>query len=165
MGFSIGGGEEVPTWIRSCRLRAATAMRAGPGGKIGSRNVNDGGARAGAVFRADEDREYFFSEGCHILEVLNTPDDPGCSIVRARVAPGVTTAWHRLRDTWERYVILDGQGAVFVGGNPAQAVGAGDVVLIPPMARQRICNTGSGDLVFLAVCTPRFTAGNYLAGD
>jgi oxalate decarboxylase/phosphoglucose isomerase-like protein (cupin superfamily) len=35
------------------------------------------------------------------------------------------------------------------------------VVLIPPSTRQRIANTGPGDLVFLAICTPRFTQGAY----
>jgi hypothetical protein len=35
--------------------------------------------------------EYFFAEGCHILELSNTPEDPDVSIARARVAPGVIT--------------------------------------------------------------------------
>jgi oxalate decarboxylase/phosphoglucose isomerase-like protein (cupin superfamily) len=37
----------------------------------------------------------------------------------------------------------------------------GDVVLIPPMCRQRITNTGSEDLIFLAICTPRFSNDVY----
>ena len=44
---------------------------------------------------------------------------------------------------------------------PPQEVQAGDVVLIPPSVRQRIANTGAGDLVFLAICTPRFRPENY----
>ena len=39
--------------------------------------------------------------------------------------------------------------------------GAGDVVLIPPACRQRIANLGAGELVFLAICTPRFEQQNY----
>jgi oxalate decarboxylase/phosphoglucose isomerase-like protein (cupin superfamily) len=35
------------------------------------------------------------------------------------------------------------------------------VVLIPPACRQRIANTGAGDLVFLAICTPRFSYDAY----
>ncbi len=96
--------------------------------------------------------------------MLNGDADPECSIVRARVAPGVTTDWHRLRGTTERYVILEGAGEVSVGDHAPQAVGPGDVVLIPAMARQRIRNAGAEELVFLAVCTPRFEAGNYVPG-
>jgi oxalate decarboxylase/phosphoglucose isomerase-like protein (cupin superfamily) len=35
------------------------------------------------------------------------------------------------------------------------------VVLIPPGAAQRISNTGDDDLVFLAICTPRFVREAY----
>ena len=101
-------------------------------------------------------KEFFIPEGCYITELSNTVDDPEVSIARARVEPGVTTRWHRLRETMERYVILEGKGLVEVGSNPAREVAAGDVVLIPPLCRQRIANTGQGDLIFLAICTPRF---------
>ncbi len=48
---------------------------------------------------------------------------------------------------------------------PAYAVAAGDVVVIPPEARQRIRNTGSIDLVFLAICSPPFSAEDYVDAD
>ena len=80
---------------------------------------------------------------------------------RARVEPGVTTRWHRLRGVTERYLILEGQGRVEVGEGPAEDVGPGAVVLIPPGVRQRIANTGDTDLLFLAVRTPRFTLAGY----
>ncbi len=48
-----------------------------------------------------------------------------------------------------------------VGMLPPQDVSAGDVVLIPPMCRQRITNIGSEDLIFLAICTPRFSNDVY----
>ena len=118
---------------------------------------------ANSVFRHDPSREYFFQEGCHILEMLNDPADPDAPVVRARVSPGVTTAWHRLRGTSERYVILEGIGEVFVGDEAPQTVEPGDVVLIPPMVRQRIRNTGENDLIFLAICTPRFDRDCYIA--
>lgn len=107
-------------------------------------------------------REYFFREGCFITELSNGPDDPAVSLARARVEPGRTTAWHALRDTVERYLILEGRGLVEVGDQPACPVGPGDVVLIPSGCRQRIANAGSADLVFLAVCSPRFSPENYL---
>ncbi len=105
--------------------------------------------------------EYFFEEGCHILELSNSPDDPQASIARARVKPGVTTRFHRLHEIVERYVILEGLGSVEVGQLAAQQVRPGDVVFIPSCCPQRITNTGTVDLVFLAVCTPRFTRDAY----
>jgi mannose-6-phosphate isomerase-like protein (cupin superfamily) len=105
--------------------------------------------------------EFYTPEKCYITELSNTPDDPELSIARARVEPGVTTRWHQLKRTFERYCIINGRGRVEVGKLPPQEVNAGDIVLIPPMCRQRITNVGSEDLVFLAICTPRFSKGSY----
>jgi mannose-6-phosphate isomerase-like protein (cupin superfamily) len=105
--------------------------------------------------------EYYFVEGCYINELLNAPDDTAVSIARARVAPGVATRWHRLRDIVERYVIVAGRGRVEIGDLPGEEVRAGAVVLIPPLCRQRIINTGDEDLVFLAICSPRFRPEAY----
>jgi mannose-6-phosphate isomerase-like protein (cupin superfamily) len=105
--------------------------------------------------------ERYISEGCYLSEWSNTPEDPAISIARARVPPGVTTRWHRLAGITERYVILEGSGRASLGDSEPRNVGQGDVVLIPPGCRQRIANTGKSDLVFLAVCTPRFTYEAY----
>ena len=105
--------------------------------------------------------EFYTPEKCYITELSNTPDDPDVSIARARVEPGVTTRWHRLKETFERYVIISGRGIVEIGKLPPQEVIAGDFVLIPPMCRQRITNTGTEDLVFLAICSPRFSQDVY----
>lgn len=113
------------------------------------------------LFRPDPAAEYYFEEGCYILEYLNDPADPDASIARARVPPGTATRAHCLTGTSERYVILSGSGEVTVGAAGAVAVRAGDVVLIPPGETQRIDNTGAQDLVFLAICTPRFRRDNY----
>lgn len=115
----------------------------------------------GLIHSPDDADEYFTEEGCHILETWNRSDDPGVSIARARVEPGVTTRWHRLAGIAERYLILDGQGQVEVEGIPAQRVGPGDLVYIPPDQGQRIANRGDTDLVFLAICTPRFVPEAY----
>lgn len=105
--------------------------------------------------------EFYISEGCHIIELSNSPDDPDVSIARARVEPGVTTQWHRLVGISERYVIIEGQGHVEVGNLSPKEVRAGDVVVIPPMSVQRIRNIGMNDLIFLAICSPRFVEGAY----
>ena len=113
------------------------------------------------VRRLEIEDEFYTAEDCHIIEVSNSADDADVSIARARLEPGRTTRWHRLVDTTERYVILAGRGRVEVGSLPPTDVEAGDVVLIPPMCRQRITNTGADDLVFLAVCSPRYTDRAY----
>lgn len=115
----------------------------------------------GKIIRADKNREFFTEEGCFILEMWNTPEDGEVSIARARVRPGVTTALHRLKDTVERYVIMEGTGFVEVGDLPPTEVGAGDVVIIPRSTPQRITSTGDSDLIFLCICTPRFVPEEY----
>lgn len=105
--------------------------------------------------------EYWFTEGCHIDELLNDTVDPVVSIARARVPAGGITRWHRLRDTAERYLIESGRGRVEVGLLDPREVGPGDVVIIPPGCRQRIASLGADDLVFLAICTPRFRPADY----
>ena len=105
--------------------------------------------------------EFYTAEKCYITELSNTPDDPDMSIARARVEPGATTSWHRLKGTTERYFMISGRGLVEIGKQPPQEVTAGDIVFIPPMCRQRITNKGSEDLIFLAICSPRFTQDVY----
>ena len=105
--------------------------------------------------------DFFIDEGCYINELSNSADDPGLSIARARVPPGVTTHWHSLDGITERYCILEGEGMVEVGDLPAEIVGIGDVVIIPPGCAQRISNCGDGKLIFLAICTPRFEPAHY----
>jgi mannose-6-phosphate isomerase-like protein (cupin superfamily) len=109
----------------------------------------------------DPEGEYGTPERCAINELANTADDPEASIALARVAAGVTTRWHRLAGIAERYVLLEGRGRVEIGDLPAREVTPLDVVLIPPSCRQRIENTGEADLVFLAICTPRFRVEAY----
>lgn len=118
-----------------------------------------------AIRRYRAGGEYFFLEGCYINELSNSPDDPGVSIARARVEPGRTTRWHCLRTATERYVILSGTGVVEVGEAPPSPVAHCDVVLIPPGVRQRIANVGRDDLVFLAICSPRFQKDDYVDCD
>lgn len=113
------------------------------------------------ILRFEASDEYYFGEGCFIRELSSSADDSDCSIARARVEPGVTTRLHRLDGIVERYVILEGQGRVEVGDLAPADVGPGDVVLIPPDTPQRIANRGDGDLVFLAICTPRFRPEAY----
>ena len=113
-------------------------------------------------FTHSADSEYFFEEGCFITELLNVIDDAEVSIAQARVCPGDTTKWHAVNGTTERYVIISGEGRVEIGNETPRLMKKFDVVSIPAGVRQRISNTGIDDLVFLAICTPRFVKENYV---
>jgi mannose-6-phosphate isomerase-like protein (cupin superfamily) len=114
-----------------------------------------------SIRRPQESEEYLTDEGCHILETWNRLDDNAVSIARARVEPGIATGLHRLQGIAERYVIIEGRGRVEVDTLPPSLVAPGDMVYIPPGCSQRIVNLGDTDLVFLAVCTPRFIPDAY----
>ncbi|NVJ61866.1 MAG: cupin domain-containing protein [Gammaproteobacteria bacterium] len=113
------------------------------------------------IINFDQTREYYFKEGCFINELSNSEADPDVSIAQARVSPGVTTQWHKLKNTVERYIILGGEGLVEVEGLSSSKVAAGDVVIIPEQHWQRITNIGTVDLIFHAICSPRFEEENY----
>lgn len=105
--------------------------------------------------------EFHTEELCHVRELSNIAHDPAVSIAEARVEPGVVTRWHRLAGITERYVILRGEGRMEAGALPPRVVGPGDVVIIPPGCPQRIANIGGTDLLFLAICSPRFVPEAY----
>ena len=105
--------------------------------------------------------EYYFKEGCYIEEWLNHPDQPDMSVARVRVVPHSVTKLHALNNTTERYVILSGKGLVTVAGE-SWAVQDKDIVIIEPGQTQKIANQTDQDLIFLALCTPRFEQQNYL---
>ena len=106
-------------------------------------------------------REYFFKEGCFIQEWHNTEDDEACSIARVRVEVAKITKLHAVKNTMERYVLLEGMANMTVG-DKTWKVGPGDVVVIPPGTPQKIENLGNIDLIFLAICAPRFLQENYV---
>lgn len=114
------------------------------------------------VKKADQAIEFETNERCHITEVANDPGDEFVSIARARVEPGVTTAWHKLDNISERYIIMSGQGRVEIGELQPVEVLQGDVVRIPANIPQRITNTGQDDLIFFAVCAPPFEQRRYI---
>ena len=104
--------------------------------------------------------EVWTTERCYITELVNEDAWPEFSVARCRVEPGITTQLHTL-SVHEVYVIESGSGLMSVGDDAPWPVGRGDVVTIPVGASQRIRNTGSEDLVFVCVCTPRFSQNCY----
>ena len=106
--------------------------------------------------------EFETAERCFITELVNDESSPDLSIARARVEPGVTTAWHKLDGMTERYLIFSGQGRMEISEQEPTDVAKGDLVTISAGAAQRITNTGHEDLIFFAICTPRFTPACYI---
>jgi mannose-6-phosphate isomerase-like protein (cupin superfamily) len=104
--------------------------------------------------------EFPTDERCFITEQLNLDESPEASLALARVPPGVTTQLHSVEGTIERYVLVSGIGVMEVGGETA-TVGPGDRVIVPAGVAQRVSNTGSEDLVFWCICTPRFRPEAY----
>lgn len=121
------------------------------------------GAVSPKIYKQDVAAEFDTPERCFIIETANDSEDGAVSIARARVESGVTTAWHKLNGVVERYIVVSGVGRVEVGDLKATDVVAGDVVRIPTDTRQRITNTGHEDLIFYAVCSPRFTPECYIS--
>ena len=74
------------------------------------------------------------------------------SLAHATVKPGDTKYKHRLKST-EIYYILEGEGKMSID-DETEKVDAGQAILIPPNSVQSIKNTGSNDLVFLAIVDP-----------
>jgi len=115
------------------------------------------------IKKIDVSTEYFFAEGCYITELSNSDHDPQLSIAKARIKPGVTTKLHKLSATIERYVVIEGEGLVEIQGLKPQKLAMYDVAVISPDCSQKITNTGSVDLIFLAICSPRFIAESYVS--
>ena len=118
-----------------------------------------------AILHNQPETEFWTDELCHIIEMSNSDNDPDVSIARARVEPGVRTHWHKLTGITERYVILEGEGRVEIADLQPERVLAGSTIIIPPGERQRITNTGDSDLIFLAICSPRFKPEAYVDMD
>lgn len=111
------------------------------------------------VLPAAAGRPFPTRERCEIRELLNDPADPAASLAEARVAPGAVTELHAL-PVDERYIVLRGEGRIELGGRWSH-IRAGDAALIPAGTPQRIENTGAEELLFLCLCTPRFTPEAY----
>ena len=96
-----------------------------------------------------------------ILCELLHPDKHGeaaelsCSIAHAIVPEGEESLPHMLKRSTELYYILSGCGEMHINDEVA-SVHPGQIVLIPPKARQHIRNTGPGDLIFLCIVAPKW---------
>ena len=113
----------------------------------------------GLLAHSGEDKPHWIEEGCFIQEILNHPLAES-SIARARVPIGGKTRWHTV-DVHEWYIVESGKGQVQLDFQDGFAVVKGMNVSIPPNTPQRVINTGKQELIFMCLCTPRFTAACY----
>lgn len=114
------------------------------------------------VIRNQNVTESDIRERCSVAELLNQAEYPDISVARCRVKPGVITELHALKDAQELYIMVSGQGRVDDGVLAPVDLEPDDVVVISPNHPQRIENTGETDLIFLAICTERFTHDRYI---
>lgn len=109
------------------------------------------------IVKAKTLKETLAPERCYIYENCGAiTGDRQVSIARARVEPGVTTKAHHLEGVQEIYLVIEGEGRVYVGNMEAAEVCKGDVVIIPPGTSQKIADTMRTDLIFYCICTPTF---------
>ena len=77
------------------------------------------------------------------------------SLCHCVLGPGEATVPHCLEQQTEVYYILSGMGEMHIGNKEAK-ISSGQTVPVPPGAVQWVANTGTDDLVFLAICQPQW---------
>jgi mannose-6-phosphate isomerase-like protein (cupin superfamily) len=103
-------------------------------------------------------------DGSLLAELLHPDKVPGaqrlrCSVAHAVVPPGESTLPHFLKTSTELYYVLEGSGEIHIGTRSA-IVHPGQIVLVPKGRSQYIRNTGTGNLVFLCIVTPKWQAAD-----
>jgi mannose-6-phosphate isomerase-like protein (cupin superfamily) len=98
---------------------------------------------------------------CELLhpDKMSGAESLACSVAHAIITPGESTLPHILEKSTELYYILEGIGEMHIGPEIA-AVRPGQIILIPPSARQWIRNTGRNNLVFLCIVSPKWQAAD-----
>lgn len=102
-----------------------------------------------------ECEEFIAGDHTILRELLHPDKQPVAlrySFAHATLPVGQTSTPHALT-TSEIYYILSGQGEMSIDGE-TQAVEPGDLIYIPPQARQFVQNTGDVPLVFICIVDP-----------
>ena len=103
-----------------------------------------------------KDCKEFIAGDNTVLRQLLHPDkaalDIRYSLAYAVLHPGKASQTHRLK-TSEVYYVLEGEGIMHIN-DESEKVHAGQVIYIPPHAKQFIQNTGKLDLKFLCIVDP-----------
>ena len=78
------------------------------------------------------------------------------SLAEATIPVGGATTEHYHRSTEELYLVSAGSGRLAIDGEERE-VAEGDCALIPPGARHKLFNTGSGPLRVICACAPAYS--------
>jgi hypothetical protein len=89
---------------------------------------------------------------CPLLE--GAPQTTGMRSGFVRLKPGETVGWHTTGQNEEALVILHGEGAALIDGQPNQAFAAPALAYIPPATRHNVRNTGKELLEYVYVVAP-----------
>jgi mannose-6-phosphate isomerase-like protein (cupin superfamily) len=114
-----------------------------------------GGYSTMFIRELEDCKQFIAGDKCELREILH-PDKEDLalrySLAHAVVKPGDTTWAHRLK-TSEVYFILNGEGTMHINDTSAP-VRPGSTIYIPPLAKQRITNSGKTDLEFICIVDP-----------
>lgn len=111
------------------------------------------------IKRPDDCREIVAVDRTRLRELLHPKRDPTTirySLASARLDPGQCSLPHRLDQT-EVYYFTAGSGVVHVGGEAGRVM-SGDAVCVPGGEVQWLENDGPGELVFVCIVDPAWTA-------
>jgi len=78
------------------------------------------------------------------------------SLAEATIPAGGATAEHYHRRSEELYLVREGHGRLVIDGEE-RTIGEGDCALIPPGARHKLFNPGSGPLRVICACAPAYS--------
>ncbi|NJN29114.1 MAG: cupin domain-containing protein [Synechococcales cyanobacterium RM1_1_8] len=107
------------------------------------------------IRKLNDCEEFVAGDGTILRELLHPDKHPVAlrySFAQAIVPPGKTSIPHALA-TSEIYYILSGRGQMTIG-DETQPLEPGDLVYIPPQARQFAHNPGPDPLVFICIVDP-----------
>jgi mannose-6-phosphate isomerase-like protein (cupin superfamily) len=99
--------------------------------------------------------EIIAGDDTHLREILHPEKEAVSlrySLAHAKLSAGSASALHQLRSS-EVYYILKGRGRMEIDGE-SREVKPGDMVYIPPEARQRIAALDEEDIEFLCIVDP-----------
>lgn len=88
-----------------------------------------------------------------------TGNAKGHSLAYIVITPGGKSSRHFHKVSEESYYILEGEARLSVDRQETR-LSAGQACLILPPSTHEITNVGSGNLVFIAVCTPPWVPGD-----
>lgn len=86
-------------------------------------------------------------DGWHLLA------SPGLGVIRERMPPGTTEAWHLHREARQCFFVLRGELEIERAGERVRLV-AEDALEIAPGTPHRVRSVGDGDAEFLLVSAP-----------